>query len=112
LRFTEFGLGYVHIMEPTEADIRHGGTAIPASSLRSLFKGPVILNGGYNKEKGNEAISNGNADMISFGTLFLANPDLPERFKLNAPLNSPERSTFYGGDEKGYTDYPFLHEHE
>jgi N-ethylmaleimide reductase len=108
----QFGLGYVHIMEPTEAGIRHGGTAIPASSLRPLFKGPVILNGGYNKEKGNEAISNGNADMISFGTLFLANPDLPERFKLNAPLNSPERSTFYGGDEKGYTDYPFLHEHE
>ncbi|MFN6539904.1 MAG: hypothetical protein RM021_026635 [Nostoc sp. EkiNYC01] len=51
------------------------------------------------------AIANGNADLVSFGALFLANPDLPERLRLNTALNQPDRSTFYGGDEKGYTNY-------
>jgi N-ethylmaleimide reductase len=48
------------------------------------------------------------ADAVAFGRLFLANPDLPQRFRLNAPLNAPDESTFYGGSEKGYTDYPVL----
>ena len=51
---------------------------------------------------------NGVADAVAFGRLFLANPDLPERFRSNAPLNTPDESTFYGGAEKGYTDYPAL----
>ncbi len=54
------------------------------------------------------AIASGAADMVSFGQLYLANPDLVERFRTDAELNSPDPATFYGGDEKGYTDYPTL----
>jgi N-ethylmaleimide reductase len=104
-----FNLGYLHLMEPTPADIRHGGKPIPVSEFRTLYSGTLIANGGYDREKGNAAIANGYADLISFGTLFLANPDLTERLRLNAPLNQADRNTFYGGDEKGYTDYPFLY---
>jgi N-ethylmaleimide reductase len=103
-----FDLAYLHLMEPTPADIRHGGRPIPVTELRPLFRGTVMANGGYTKETGNAAISAGAADLISFGVLFLANPDLPERFRQNASLNEPDRNTFYGGDEKGYTDYPSL----
>jgi N-ethylmaleimide reductase len=65
-----------------------------------------MLNGGFDRETGNAAISEGLADLVSFGSLFLANPDLPERFAEGAPLNPPDRATFYGGTEKGYIDYP------
>lgn len=105
-----FGLAYLHLMEPTPADSRHGGKPISVAELRPFFQGTVIANGGYTKETGNAAIADGTADLISFGVPFLANPDLPERFRRNAPLNEPDRSTFYGGDKKGYTDYPFLHQ--
>ncbi|MBW4642868.1 MAG: alkene reductase [Goleter apudmare HA4340-LM2] len=103
-----FGLGYLHLMEPTPADIRHGGKPIPVVEFRPLYPGELIANGGYDKEKGNAAIANGDADLISFGALFLANPDLPKRLRLDAPLNEGDRNTYYGGDEIGYTDYPFL----
>jgi N-ethylmaleimide reductase len=53
-------------------------------------------------------ISEGRTDAVSFASLFLANPDLPKRFELNADFNAPDRTTFYGGNEKGYTDYPRL----
>ncbi|HEX3012728.1 MAG TPA: hypothetical protein VHO92_00445, partial [Methanobacterium sp.] len=65
-------------------------------------------NGGYDFHSGNEAIARGEADLIAYGVPFLANPDLPERFRQNKPLNEPDISTFYVGGEKGYTDYPAL----
>jgi len=68
----------------------------------------VIANGGYNKETGEAELEKGIAKIISYGTPFVANPDLPKRFELNAELNQPDPSTMYGGGEKGYTDYPFL----
>ncbi|MBD2251314.1 alkene reductase [Nostoc parmelioides] len=104
-----FDLGYLHLMEASAADIRHGGKAIPVADFRPFYSGTLIANGGYNREKGDAAIAKGDADLVSFGVLFLANPDLPERLRLNTALNQADRSTFYGGDEKGYTDYPFLH---
>jgi len=67
----------------------------------------MIANGGYNKERGNQAIENNLVDAVSFASLFLANPDLPERFKTNASLNEGDPSTFYTQGEKGYIDYPF-----
>lgn len=103
-----FALGYLHLMEASPADIRHGGKPIPISDFRPLYSGTLIANGGYDRDKGDAAIASGNADLVSFGVLFLANPDLPERLRLNAPLNQADRNTFYGGDERGYTDYPFL----
>ena len=72
----------------------------------------IIANGGYTQETGEQELERGIAKMISYGTLFLANPDLPERFKMHAKLNTPDRATFYAGGEKGYTDYPALAEIE
>ncbi len=102
-----FGLAYLHIVEVNEADLRHGGTEVPTSALRDRFSGTLMVNGGYDWERGNTVLAKEEADLVSFGTLFLANPDLPQRFALNAPLNSPDPTTFYGGGEKGYTDYPY-----
>jgi N-ethylmaleimide reductase len=74
--------------------------------IREHFARPVILNGGFTRETGHQAIADGVADLVAFGVPFLANPDLPERFAENAPLNTPDRDTFYLGDARGYTDYP------
>ncbi len=79
-----------------------------APLIRAKFDGTLILNGGYDAASGNAAIESGVADLISFGVLFLANPDLPERFTKNSPLNTPDMATFYKGGEKGYTDYQSL----
>lgn len=105
-----FGLAYLHIIEVMEADLRHGGTEVPTSFLRDRFTGTLMVNGGYDLERSNAVLSSHQADLISFGTLFIANPDLPQRFALNAPLNPADASTFYGGGEKGYIDYPSLTE--
>lgn len=73
-----------------------------------LSKHPVIANTNYDRESANQELERGIAKLISFGTSFLANPDLPKRFKLNASLNTADRATMFGGSETGYTDYPFL----
>jgi N-ethylmaleimide reductase len=79
-----------------------------APLIRAKFDGTLILNGGFDQVSGNAAIESGTADLISFGVPFLANPDLPERFRKNTPLNDADSSTFYSGEEKGYTDYPAM----
>lgn len=105
------GLAYLHIIEVAEADLRHGGTEVPTNYLRAKFTaGTLMVNGGYDRDKGDAVVAKGDADLVSFGTLFLANPDLPQRFALNAPLNEADPTTFYGGGEEGYTDYPFWEE--
>jgi N-ethylmaleimide reductase len=86
---------------PTEDEIEIFG---------KLITHPLIANGGYNKEFGEAELKKGIAKLISYGVLFLANPDLPKRFELNAALNQPDPATMFGGTEKGYTDYPFLGE--
>ena len=68
----------------------------------------IIANGGYTRESGEAELDKGIASMISYGSLFISNPDLPKRFELNAELIQPDRATMYGGGEKGYTDYPFI----
>ena len=103
-----FHLAYTHLIVSTEDDIRHGAVPVPLAALRQEFQGPLIAANGFNRETATRAIAEGVADAVAFGRLFLANPDLPERFRLNSPLNSPDESTFYGGAEKGYTDYPPL----
>lgn len=103
------GLAYVHLMEPNEIDLKNQNVLNPVTPLfRPIYQGTLISNGNYTHETANSALANGDADLVSFGKLFLANPDLPKRFKLNALLNEPDLGTFYGSGEKGYTDYPFL----
>jgi N-ethylmaleimide reductase len=73
-----------------------------------LCQHPVIANYGFHKDSAEAELEKGIAKLISFGSLFLANPDLPKRFELNTPLNQPDRDTMFGGNDKGYIDYPFL----
>jgi len=103
----QFNLAYLHVVEGGM-----GGDSQPFDFIayRKLFNGKYMANLGYDKARGNAAIANGHADCIAFGVPFLANPDLVERFKKDAPLNEADSKTFYGGDAKGYTDYPFLKE--
>ena len=75
--------------------------------FRKQFSGSLISAGGYDRADAMHAVEADLADAVAFGRLFIANPDLPERLRLNQPLNHYDRQTFYGGDEKGYTDYPF-----
>ena len=101
-------LGYLHMIERVAGPMLIPPEARFASTIREIFKGTFILNGGYDAEKGNEAIQKNEADLIAYGSLFLANPDLPERFKRSASLNMPDITTFYAGEERGYIDYPAL----
>ena len=100
-------------MEPNEQDLQNGDVINPVLPVfRPVYQGTIITNGGYEKESGNEAIAK-EADLVSFGRLYIANPDLVQRFKVDAEFNEPNPKTFYGrGDnenaEAGYTDYPFL----
>ncbi|BAY80753.1 NADH:flavin oxidoreductase/NADH oxidase [Calothrix parasitica NIES-267] len=109
----QYKLAYIHLMEPNEIDLKNRDVINPALPVfRPLYQGKIITNGGYDKEKGNDAIKNAGADLVSFGKPYIANPDLPERFAADAELNTPDVKTFYGrGDEnleQGYTDYPVL----
>jgi N-ethylmaleimide reductase len=102
-------LSYVHIMKvPFPADQFPQYPADAVDTFGKLSKHPVMANCGYTRETGEAALEKGMANMISYGTLFLANPDLPKRFELNAELNQADRATMYGGQEQGYIDYPFL----
>jgi N-ethylmaleimide reductase len=102
------GIAYLHIVEGGEADLRHGGSIIPTSEFRPLFSNTLIVNGGYDRVRAESAVHSGDADLVSFGQLFLANPDLPARLAADGPFNEPDFETFYGGGENGYTDYPAL----
>ncbi len=101
-------IAYVHLVDMGDADARHGGKAIPLSYFRSKYQGTLIANGGYDLDRANAAIGEGLADLIAFGKPYISNPDLTERLKSGAALNEPDQSTFYGGGEKGYTDYPAM----
>jgi N-ethylmaleimide reductase len=96
-------LAYVHAVENRETDFDW-------SSFRRCFGGLYIANGGYDLNSATAAVESGHADLVSFGRLFISNPDLVTRFRLNASLSEPYRATFYGGDDRGYTDYPTLDE--
>nr|XP_029122455.1 putative 12-oxophytodienoate reductase 11 isoform X3 [Elaeis guineensis] len=105
-----FGISYCHMVEPRMGKVGEK-VETPHSLLpmRKAFKGTFIVAGGYNREEGNKAVSSGYADLVAYGRLFLANPDLPRRFELDGPLNDYNRKTFYIPDPVvGYTDYPFL----
>ena len=99
------GISYLHAMRADFLGQQHGDVL---SVARHAFKGPLVANMGFTPDEAAQAVESGAVDAIAFGTLFLANPDLPARIRAKAPLNTPDRSTFYGGGAKGYTDYPAL----
>lgn len=105
-----FPLAYLHVVEIDlfNPAVYNGALNPITQKVRGIFKGTYITNGGYDRNMAERVLERGDADLVSFGRLFLANPDLPERFCKGAPLNEPDPNTFYGGDEKGYTDYPFV----
>jgi 2,4-dienoyl-CoA reductase-like NADH-dependent reductase (Old Yellow Enzyme family) len=76
--------------------------------LKEAFRGSYIANEGFSQATANQVLAAGEADAVAFGVPLLANPDLPARFRKNAPLNPPDQSTFYAPGPKGYTDYPVL----
>ena len=101
-------LAFLDILQGTGGAPRTEWIPFDYDRLRALYSGNLIRNNGYDFETAQQALASGAADAIAFGRLLLANPDLAERFRRGAPLNSPDYATFYSGEEKGYTDYPFL----
>jgi N-ethylmaleimide reductase len=101
----ELGLAYLHVIE--QRPIAPGQPFL-TPALRRAFGGPVVINGGLDRDSAEAALRNGEGDAASFAVKFLANPDLPERLAAGAPLNPVDRATMYGGGAKGYTDYPAL----
>ncbi len=105
------GIVYLHVVEPRikgNVTIEDDGTGLGAKFFRSFFSGTIISAGGYTRDTGEEAITNNDADFITYGRLFVSNPDLPKRFAVGAELNKYDRSTFYTSGEAGYIDYPSL----
>lgn len=110
------GLVYLHVAEPVA-----GPAALPPEIersvpyLRKAFSRSLIVNGGYDAALGDKAIASGETDLVAYGVPFLANPDLPKRFRQDAALNPPDFASFYAtenGDAAGYIDYPTLEEVE
>jgi N-ethylmaleimide reductase len=102
----DLGVAYIHTVESIESHPPDGGRVTPV--IRERFGGAVIVNGDFDRETAEAALARDEADLVSFGRLFLANPDLPERLRLDGPYNEPDVATFYGGGPEGYTDYPTL----
>ena len=108
-RLNDYGLAYIHLIEPfTDVSAVPNAIQEVAKHFRKIYKGTIIINRAFNKESATKVLNDGHADLVSFGVPFIANPDLVDRFKTDAPLNAPDQTTFYTPGEKGYTDYPTL----
>jgi N-ethylmaleimide reductase len=103
------GLAYIHVIEGATGGPRDN-YPFDFVALRKSFRGAYIANNGYDRDMAIEAIERGDADLIAFGRPYIANPDLVERLKRDAPLAQVDKATLYGGAEKGYTDYPAMAE--
>lgn len=105
----DLGIAYIEVVEDSfQGNHADGRPESVIDAIQANFKGSYIANGAYTAEEARRRISAGRCDLVTFGRPFIANPDLPERFQQDAPLNKWDDSTFYGGDAKGYTDYPAL----
>jgi N-ethylmaleimide reductase len=110
-QLNQFELAYLHVVEPrikgTET-VDEQAEPVAVRHLRKIFKGPIIAAGGFDRLSAEKLLASGDADMVAFGRQFISNPDLPRRLREDIPLNEYDRDTFYGGDARGYTDYPFV----
>jgi N-ethylmaleimide reductase len=109
-QLNQFGLAYLHIIEPriVGSEVSEAGLeAVASAQLRKIFHGKIIAAGGFEPDDAEAIVERGDADLVAFGRHFIANPDLPKRIKHGLPLNAYDRTTFYGGDRRGYNDYPF-----
>ncbi len=104
-RLNDFDLAYLHVMRSDFFQQQSGDVMTP---IRAAYKGVLIGNMGYSAAEAEQAIADGKLDAVAFGTSFLANPDLPARFKAGAELNQPNQATFYSPGPAGYNDYPTL----
>ena len=108
------GLAFIHVIEgatggPREVEGRPFDYAAFKNAYRSAGgRGAWMVNNGYDRDMAQEAVASGRADIVAFGRAFISNPDLVERLRRGAPLNAWDQTTFYGGGEHGYIDYPAL----
>ena len=103
-----FDLAYLHVVEFRSRDNPVPADSRIAPAMRALFRGPLVINGGYDATSGAEAVRAGDSDLVAYARWYLANPDLVDRFRLGTPLNKPDAATFYSAGAAGYTDYPPL----
>jgi N-ethylmaleimide reductase len=104
-------LAYLHLIEAQAPGLPQSppeGAAPLLPVMRRAFTGPLIVNGGYTRAAADRVIESGAADLVAFAALFIANPDLVERFRRDAPFNPPDPKTFHNGGAQGYIDYPTL----
>ena len=109
----DYRLAYLHIVNPSATALEQGTEPDPRATamvelIRESYRGTLMIAGGFDRDRAEAWLEQGRADLIAFGRKFIANPDLPERFRLRAPLNPDDPSTYYGGGAKGYTAYPTL----
>jgi N-ethylmaleimide reductase len=112
-RLSDYEFAYLHIVNPALEQMQNGQEPDPRAlnmvkTIRGKYKGTLIVAGGFQSDTAAKWVREGTADLIAFGRKFIANPDLPERIRLGAPFNVDDPTTYYGGGEKGYTDYPSL----
>jgi len=109
-KLNKYNLAYLHLSEPF-TDVTHVPFSEPhiAKHFRPLYKGSLMVNNEFTQEKGNRVLQEDLADLVSFGKLFISNPDLPKRFEINGDITRWDKNTFYTPGEKGYIDYPLLH---
>jgi N-ethylmaleimide reductase len=112
-RLTDYNLAYLHIVNPATEQMQKGEQPDPRAlqmvdGIRKKYQGTLMVAGGFDHDSAAQSLREGRADLIAFGRKFIANPDLPERLRIGAQLNVDDPTTYYGGGEKGYTDYPSL----
>lgn len=107
-RLNDYALAYLHVIEPRIRGIVEQATQegdVTSKDIRRIYRGTIIAAGGFTGDSAEQIIADGHADMVAFGRMFISNPDLPHRLRNGSPLTPYDRSTFYGGDARGYTDY-------
>jgi N-ethylmaleimide reductase len=104
----QFKLAYLHVAEGVPGQFLAGDDEPATPMIRDVYQGLLMVNGGYDFLQGTTVVKQGAADLVAYGMPFLANPDLPARYRSNALLNSPNPATIYAQGAAGYTDYPFM----